>query len=268
MPAEATAMRNQDDAKNQSPSVAFNSAQVLYVWLAAFFVACLLIADIVGIKLFRIPLGFSFRVPGLEKPIDAIQHSCGMLTFPVTFLLTDLLNEYYGKRAARRVTYIGLTMALFVFVVINIAQYMPHWSESFNIEQEHFEAVFGSAKIMYIASVTAYLIGKLCDIWLFRWLKKFTRGRMLWLRATGSTVISQTLDSFVVTYLAFSLGRRLFPVAGQPPADGWQVVQFAMTGYLLKFVLAIAITPLIYAGRGFIHRWFGLLPLPPDDPRV
>jgi uncharacterized integral membrane protein (TIGR00697 family) len=159
-------------------------------------------------------------------------------------------------------------MALFVFVVLNIAQYMPHWNESFNIAPEHFHAVFGSAKIMYIASVTAYLVGQLCDIWVFHALKKITRGRLLWLRATGSTVISQTLDSFLVTYLAFSLGRQLFPTPGQLPADAWQVVQFAMTGYLLKFVIAIAITPLIYAGRGAIHRWFGLEPLPADDPRV
>ncbi len=261
-------MANPIETKNQPPSVAFNSAQTLYVWLAAFSVACLLIADIVGIKLFRIPLGFTFRIPGLDEPINAVVHSCGMLTFPVTFLLTDLINEYYGKRAARRVTYISLVMALFVFVVMNIAQYMPYLPESFNISQDHFDAVFGSAKIMYIASITAYLVGQLCDIWVFHLLKKVTRGRLLWLRATGSTVISQTLDSFVVSYIAFSLGRRLFPVPGVPPADGWQVVQFAMTGYLLKFVLAIAITPLIYAGRGIIHRWFGLLPLAPDDPRV
>lgn len=252
----------------QPLSVSSNTAQTLYVWLTAFFVASLLIADIVGIKLFRIPLGFSFRIPGLDQPIDAIQHSCGMLTFPVTFVLTDLLNEYYGKRAARRVTYIGLVMAVYVFVVINIAQWMPHWAESFNIGAEHFTAVFGSAKIMYVASVTAYLVGQLSDIWVFHVLKRLTRGRMLWLRATGSTLISQTLDSFVVTYLAFSLGRRLFPIPGSPPADGWQVVQFAMTGYLLKFVIAIGITPLIYAGRGLIHRCFGLTPLPPDDPRV
>ncbi len=256
------------DEKNQSPSVAFNSAQVLYVWLTAFFVASLLIADIVGIKLFRIPLGFSFYVPFLDKTFSAVEHTCGMLTFPVTFLLTDLLNEYYGKRAARRVTYIGLVMALFVFVVINIAQYMPYLPASFNVNPEHFDAVFGSAKIMYIASVTAYLVGQLCDIWVFHLLKKLTRGRLLWLRATGSTVISQTLDSFVVSYLAFGLGRRLFGDPSVPAAGFWEIVQIAMTGYLLKFVIAIAITPLIYAGRGFIHRWFGLLPLPPDDPRV
>ena len=202
-------MARPNDAENLPQSI--HSAQALYTWLASFFVACLLIADVIGIKLFRIPLGTSFRLPGLAQPIDAIQHSCGMLTFPVTFLLTDLLNEYYGKRAARRVTYIGLVMALFVFGVINLAQTMPYLPATYNIAQEHFDAVFASAKIMYIASVSAYLVGQLADIWVFHWLKKLTRGRLLWLRATGSTVISQTLDSFVVSYIAFSFGRHCFP---------------------------------------------------------
>ena len=261
-------MPNANDANNTRQSVTFNTAQIVYVWLTAFFVASLLIADIVGIKLFHIPLGFSFYVPILDKSFNAVEHTCGMLTFPVTFLLTDLLNEYYGKQAARRVTYIGLVMALYVFVVINIAQYMPYLSAPFNVTPEHFDAVFGSAKIMYIASVSAYLVGQLCDIWIFHLIKKWTGGRMLWLRATGSTVVSQTLDSFVVSYLAFGLGRRLLADPNMPAASFSEIIQIALTGYLLKFVIAIAITPLIYAGRGLIHRWFGLVPLSPDDPRV
>lgn len=246
----------------------FNTQQKVYVWLAAFFVSCLLIADVIGIKLFRIPLGFSFPWPFSDKPIDAIEHTCGMLTFPVTFLLTDLLNEYYGQRGARRVTYIGLVMAIFVFIVINIAQYMPYLEADYNVKQEHFDAIFGSAKLMYIASVTAYLVGQLCDIWIFHALKKLTRGKMLWLRATGSTVISQMLDSFVVTYLAFSLGRKIVGDPNAPPAPFADVMGIAVTGYLLKFTLAIGITPLLYLGRGVLHKCFGLVPLPPDDARV
>lgn len=254
------------DATRRSP--AMDSAHVLYVWLAGLSVASLLIADVIGIKLFRISLGFEIWLPWSDEPITAIQHSCGMLTFPITFLLTDLLNEYYGKKAARRVTYIGMVMALFAFGVINLAQAMPYLNEPFNIKREHFDAVFASAKIMYIASVTAYLVGQLADIWVFHLLKKLTRGRLLWLRATGSTVISQTLDSFVVSYLAFSLGRELFPDPANPPAQGWKIVEIAMTGYFLKFVLAIVVTPLIYLGRGLVHQWFGLQPLPVDDPRT
>lgn len=259
-------MSKPDDVQRRSPVM--DSAHVLYVWLTGLSVASLLVADVIGIKLFRIPLGFSISLPWMAQPITAIEHSCGMLTFPITFLLTDLLNEYYGKKAARRVTYISMAMALFAFGVINLAQAMPFLDAPFNIAPEHFDAVFGSAKIMYIASVSAYLIGQLADIWVFHLLKKVTRGRLLWLRATGSTVISQTLDSFVVSYLAFSLGRQLIKDPANPPAAGWDVVQIAMTGYLLKFVLAIVVTPLIYLGRNFVHRWFGLEPLSSEDPRA
>lgn len=238
------------------PPYAFSTQQKLYVWLTGFFVACLVIADIVGIKLFRIPLPFPIL------GYTAIEHTCGMLTFPVTFLLTDLINEYYGKKGARRVTYIGFAMAIFVFIVINIAQAMPYLEADYNVKRESFDAIFGSAKIMYVASLAAYLIGQFADIWIFSSLKKLTGGKLLWLRATGSTVISQFLDSFVVSYLAFSLGRRVFPTAGSVPAPFDEVLNIAVTGYTLKFVLAIAITPLIYAGHALMHRYFGLSPVP------
>lgn len=229
-------------------------AQSLYVWLTAFFVACLLIADIVGIKLFHIPL--PFKIWGY----DAIEHTCGMITFPVTFLLTDLINEYYGAKGARRVTYIGFAMLAFVFLIMNIAQAMPYLDAPFNIDQKSFDAVFGSAKLMYVASMTAYLVGQLADIAVFRTLKRTTGGRLLWLLATGSTVVSQMLDSFVVSYLAFGLGKTL---TGQVGASLPEVLKIAATGYTLKFIIAIAITPLIYLGRGALHRWFGLTPAPP-----
>ncbi|MBI1904488.1 MAG: queuosine precursor transporter [Planctomycetia bacterium] len=247
----------------------FTIQHKLYVWLCAFFVACLIIADIVGIKLFRIPLGFSFWNPFGKDPIDAIEHTCGMLTFPVTFLLTDLLNEYYGKRAARRVTYIGLVMALFVFGVMNLSVAMPRLPKEYNVDEKAFEAVLGSAQTMYLASITAYLVGQLSDIWIFHALKRLTRGRFVWLRATGSTVVSQLIDSFIVSYLAFSLGRQILGGPDTPPpAPFIDVLKIAATGYMLKFVVAIAITPCIYAGHGILHRLFGLEPLPPDDPRV
>ncbi len=242
----------------------FSVAQRLYVWLACFFCACLLIADIVGIKLFRIPLPFSFRVPWADQPIDAIEHTCGMITFPVTFLLTDLVNEYYGKKGARRITWIALSMGLFVFVIMNIAQYLPYLNAPYNVKPESFDAVFGSAKGMYIASMVAFLAGQLSDISLFALFKRLTGGRMIWLRATGSTVVSQMIDSFFVSFVAFYLWRKVFPDPATPAAPFEDVLKIAATGYMLKFVVAVAITPLIYAGHGMIHRWVGLTPLPAE----
>lgn len=245
-----------------SPHYHFSKQQKVYIWLTAFFVACLLIGDIIGNKLFRFPLGFTIPMPWIGD-ITAIQHSCGMLTFPVTFLLTDLINEYYGKKGARRVTWIGLTMGVFVFIVINIALAMPHWDAPFNVPKEAFDTIFGSAKIMYVASLCAYIAGQLADIAIFGVLKRLTKGKAIWLRATGSTVISQMFDSFVVTYIAFGLGRTLFPDPSNPAPMGFaEILRTAATGYTLKFVIAIAITPLIYAGHGIMKRWFGLTPMP------
>jgi queuosine precursor transporter len=235
----------------------FSVQQRLYLWLAGFFVASLLISDVIGIKLFRIPVGARY-----------LDHSCGMLTFPVTFLLTDLINEYYGKKAARRVTWIGLAMGIYAFLVINIALAMPYLPKPYNVAPEHFEAVFAASRLMFVASLAAYLAGQLSDIWTFHLLKRFTRGRLLWLRATGSTVISQMIDSFVVSYIAFGLSRQLLPSPGSPPAPFGEILQIAATGYMLKFFIAIAVTPLIYLGHGLMHRFFNLQPLPAEDPRA
>ena len=170
-----------------------------------------------------------------------------MLTFPITFLLGDVINEYYGATATKNTVYLGLVMSILVFIIVNIAQALPYLDKAFNVTPEAFNMIFGSAKLMYIASIVAYLVGQLLDIWLFGIIKRVTRGRCvcivclyvcicnvyvyfillliyfdpiiysysiciftryiygryLWLRATGSTVLSQMMDSFVVSYIAF-----------------------------------------------------------------
>lgn len=243
----------------------FTRAQALYVWLAATCVTCLLIADIVGIRLFRYEWGYDLLgIPGFT----GFQHTCGMLTFPVTFLITDLLTEYYGRKAARRVTYIGCAMAFLTLGVMQVSQAMPRWEVPFNVKEESFVAVLGSSQMMYIASVTAYFVGQMCDIVFFAWIKKMTGGRFIWLRATGSTVLSQMIDSFIVTWIAFKLGRELFPSPNGPTPMTWvEVFKTGATGYTLKFLLALAVTPLIYLGHGLMESSFGLRPLPPEQQR-
>ncbi len=242
-----------------------NRQSLVYTWLCAFSATCLVIADIIGIRLFSFKLPFSFSWPWDQATtINSIDHTCGLLVFPITFLLTDLLNEYFGKRAARRAVIVSFVMALFVFGVINAVQAMPRLDASYNVSEESFSTVFGSAKIMYMASLMAYLIGNICDIAMFAWIKRMTGGRLVWLRATGSTVFSQIIDSFVVCALAFKLGREWFPTPGLEPVTWMMVIKLGMTSYMLKFVIAISLTPLIYAGRSFIKRVWGLHPLPPE----
>lgn len=244
-----------------SPPIALSRAQLIYLWLAVLFVSSLLVADVLGVKLFRIPFGGSFQVPWQSDPIDAIQHTCGMLTFPITFLITDLINEFYGKRAARRIVWIGFAAGGFVFLIINVALAMPHWQVPFNISAQSFDDVFSSSRVMYIASLSAYLVGSFSDIAIFTWLKRITNGKRIWLRATGSTVVSQAIDSFIVTWLAFSVSRSV--LGGDIPAMPMgEVFKTAATGYLLKFVIALALTPVIYLGRWVMRTRFGLVPLP------
>jgi queuosine precursor transporter len=237
----------------------FSKSQLLYVWLAAFSVTCLLVADLVGVKLFQFNLPF----PILGK--TTIEHTCGMLTFPITFLITDWLNDYFGKAAARRVVLISFSMGMFAFIIMRLASAMPAWDVPFNIQESAFQAVFSNASIMFVASLCAYLVASFADIYLFKLLKRATGGSKIWLRATGSTVISQLIDSFIVTYLAFSLGRLLFPQEGGPaPMPMSQVLATAATGYTLKFIIAVCLTPVLYAGHSFIHKATGLKPLKPE----
>ncbi|MGH7133024.1 MAG: queuosine precursor transporter [Phycisphaerales bacterium] len=230
---------------------AMTNAQWVYLVLSAIFISSLLIADIIGVRLFKLNI-FGWNV----------EHTCGMLTFPVTFLLTDLVNEYFGQKAARRLVWLGLAMGMFVFIVVNVSLAMPHLDKPYNVSEDAYGSIFANSRIMYIASLSAYLVGSFSDILIFAWIKRLTGGKMVWLRATGSTIISQVIDSFVVTWLAFSVGRHLFPSAGAEPMTMPDVLRTAATGYTLKFVLAIGITPLIYLGRYIIRTRYGLVPLP------
>ena len=233
---------------------------LVYTVLACASVMCLLIADIVGIKLFQFQLPFSI----FGK--TTIEHTCGMLTFPITFLITDWVNDYYGKKAARRIVLISFAMAMGAFGVMQTARAMPHWDVPFNVSAGAFDAVFNSASVMYIASLCAYIVGSFADIFLFGLFKRLTKGKHMWVRATGSTIFSQMIDSFVVTWLAFRVSRQLFPQADGPAAMGMgEVLSTAATGYTLKFLIAVGITPLLYLGSGLIARVTGLRPLPPGS---
>ncbi len=238
------------------PPYAMNMQQRLYLWLCGIFITSLIIADITGSKFFHFG---TLRLLGKEIPIE---HSVGMFAFPITFLLTDLLNEYYGKKGARRATWLALTMAAFSFALIYIARSAPEAPPGRTfIAEESFDAVFAMSQRLYIASLTAFLLGQMCDIFVFSALKVLTRGRLLWLRATGSTLISQAIDSLTVSFV---LGFATTLADGSKATISF-ILETAAKGYTLKFAIAIAITPLIYIGHGVLHRVFGLSPMPPEE---
>lgn len=236
-----------------SPS-AFDTPTRVYIWLTGLFVTCLLLANILGVKLFSFPL--DWPLVGSFK----VEHTVGMLTFPITFLLTDLLNEYYGKAAARRVTYVGFAMGLLAFVLIYIARKVPILTGiPGTATPEAFENIFGAAALMYLASMIAFLLGSLLDIFIFGAFKRLTGDRLVWFRATGSTVISQLFDSFVVTFVFF---QALPVITGGTPTDFGFVLRTAATGYILKFIISVLLTPAIYLGRWIMREWLGLVAVP------
>ena len=200
--------------------------QLLYLWLAGIFVAALIVADLIGGRFFR---------------VGSVDLSVGLLAFPLTFVLTDVVNEFYGTSGARRLTYLGLGASVFVFIIISVALAVP--PSPIGVPNETFRSVIGVSRRLFVASLAAYLIGQLADITVFGAFRRLTRHRLLWLRATGSTVISQIIDTTVVT---FGL------MVGQQPTG--TIVRVVIHSYLIKLVFAVGLTPLIYAIHAVVLR--------------
>jgi len=218
--------------------------QKLFVIGTAIFVTALVVAEATASKFFTaFELPFTLTILGQE--FNQVVMTAGVIAFPITFIVTDVLNEYYGKTGIRFVTYIGLVMVIFEYGLIQMAMQVPT-AEISPVPDAAFNTVFGSTGRVIVGSLTAYVIGPLADISLFHWLRRLTQGRHLWLRATGSTFGSQFIDTFVVLSVAF-VGRLSFQ----------EIVAITLFNYLYKFIIAIVITPLIYGAHGLMDRYLG-----------
>ncbi|AKF84022.1 hypothetical protein SAMN05443572_104648 [Myxococcus fulvus] len=216
----------------------------LFVVLAAVFVTALVVGDLIAVKLFEVHLGSVVAVM-----------SIGILPFPVTFLLTDILNEFYGKKTARFVTWVGFFMAIFAFAVIAIAVQVPiapltRAPDYKGTVESAFNNVFDGSQRILVASMAAYLVGQLTDIALFNLLKRVTKNRLLWLRATGSTLVSQLIDTVVMQFVAWT---------GVLPTK--VIVGIVLSSYVVKVLVAVGLTPFIYLGHSLVERKLGIKPL-------
>ncbi len=203
--------------------------QRFFVWLTALFVAALVTGDFVGGK-FWVLFGHNL--------------SAGIIPFPLTFVLTDIVNEFYGTEGARRLTFVGLGAAAFVWGIITLSLHLPTSPES-PIPDAVFRGAFGTSARLYVASLTAYLIGQMLDISIFLILRKMTGHRLLWLRSTGSTVLSQMVDSLSVSFV--------FLVGSHPMGF---IIGNAVNNYVGKLIMAVLLTPLIYLGHAILRRHF------------
>jgi hypothetical protein len=224
----------------------------LFLVLAGIFITCLLVGDIIGGKLVEANLfGFQFT------------STVGMVPFPVTFLLTDVLNEFYGQRAARFITLVGFGLAVLSFTIIYVAALIPFagmtraadWS---GVTEATFNNVFLGSLRMIIASMCAYLVSQFSDIAVFQLLKRLTSNKLLWLRATGSTAVSQLIDTVVITFVAWS---------GMMSTG--KILNIIYSAYGLKLMIAVGLTPLIYLCHALVERGLGIQPIligeAPDD---
>ena len=209
--------------------------QRLFVILNVLFVAFLLLAEFTGSKLFQFG-GFTMTL--------------GVIPFPMTFILTDILNEFWGRKGIRFTTLLGMIALAAVYLVILLDLQIPAMEGS-PVSDQAFQAVFANSGAIILGSVVAYLIGQLIDIQIFHFLRRRTKNRHIWLRATGSTIVSQLLDSFIVIYIAFGsgIGSVTFPAE--------KVISISATNFVYKLLVAIAITPLIYLGHHWIERYLG-----------
>lgn len=229
----------------------------LFVGFACFFVANALVAESIGMKLFSMeallglhPVNFTlFHQSGL-----AFTLTCGVLLWPFEFVITDIINEYYGPRAVKRISITAVILISYAFLMYFLAIDLPPakvWLDSSGQQgvaniQQSFHAIFGQNMRIIIGSIVAFLVSQVVDVTVFQKIKRATGSKHLWLRATGSTLVSQLVDSYVVLFIAFT---GLF---------SWQLIlAIGIMNYLYKFTVAIILTPLIYYIEKRIEKYVG-----------
>jgi queuosine precursor transporter len=231
----------------------------LFVLLSGIFLTNAIIAEMIGVKIFsgEATLGLSpahLNILGTQVDFNL---TAGAVIWPVVFVTSDLINEYFGKPGVKRISYLTAGLIAYAFLVIFLTMKLPPaqwWLDAYSKDADGnyfnmdfaFNRIFGQGQRIIIGSLSAFLLGQLVDVFVFHQMRKVTGNKMLWLRATGSTIVSQFVDSFVVLYIAF---------AGT--FTNQQIIAIGLTNYIYKFLMAIALTPFIYFGHYFIDRYLG-----------
>jgi queuosine precursor transporter len=230
----------------------------LFLIITAFFVANALIAECIGGKIFSLEKLFGFSPSSftlLGESGLSISLTCGVLLWPLEFIMTDIVNEYYGPKAVRRISYIAVALIAYGFLMFYMAMNVPAADFWFGTGGKGvpdmslaFNAVFGQGMWIIVGSIVAFLVAQIVDVTIFHKIKKVTGEKKVWLRATGSTLVSQLVDSFIVLFIAFYIGKD------------WtiqKVLAICMVNYAYKCVVAIVLTPLIYLLENKINHYLG-----------
>lgn len=232
----------------------------LFILLTSFFVANALIAECIGTKLFSLELLF-----GMEpEPFSLLGENgltytltAGVLLWPLEFVMTDIVNEYFGAKAVRRISYVAVGLISYAFIMFYMAIAVPA-EQSFWVGSQKeagipdmqvaFSSIFGQGMWIIVGSLIAFLVAQILDVWIFHKIKKVTGQKKVWLRATGSTLVSQFIDSFIVLFIAFHIGRD------------WsmqRVLAIGLVNYSYKAMMALLLTPVIYLVENRIDSYLG-----------
>ncbi|MFA5245801.1 MAG: queuosine precursor transporter [Pedobacter sp.] len=233
----------------------------LFLVLGAFLIANAILAEFIGVKIFTVEgsLGLEkFDINMFGVPNLSFNMSAGVVTWPIIFIMTDIINEYFGLKQVRFLSVLAAILISYAFLVVGFAIGLvpsDFWvnqkidGETVNMNLA-FKGVFGQGMWIIVGSIIAFLIGQMVDVFLFHRIKKSTGERLLWLRATGSTLASQFIDSFVVIFIAFYINPQY--------SWSWQMVAaIGLVNYTYKFVVAILMTPLLYFVHDIIDRYLG-----------
>ena len=208
-----------------------NRKDFVFVILAGIFITNAVTAELIGGKLIQ---------------IGPFVMSIGILPWPIVFLTTDLINEYFGEKGVKKLSIITACLIAYAFVILLVAIGIPAAKGISPVSDEQFQAVFGQSMWIIVGSIIAFMVSQLIDVTVFWFFKNKTGNQKIWLRTTGSTIISQLFDSFIVLGIAFWLpGKINFDT----------FISSALTGYTFKLIIAIVLTPLIYFGHYTIKKY-------------
>lgn len=233
----------------------------LLLVLGSFFVANAILSEFIGVKIFTVEgtLGIKqFDINLLGVPNLSFNMSAGVLTWPLIFIMTDIINEYFGVKQVRFLSILTAVLIAYAFIIVGSAMHLT--PSGFWVNQEingqplnmnnAFAGIFGQGMWIIVGSIIAFLVGQIADVLIFHRIKRITGDKALWLRATGSTLVSQCIDSFVVIYIAFYLNPQYH--------WSWQMVAaIGLVNYTYKFIVAILMTPILYLVHGIIDGYLG-----------
>lgn len=239
----------------------------LFIFLGGFFIANAFIAEVIGVKIFSLEntIGISpCKIPLFGNEFS-FNLTAGVLLWPVVFIMTDIINEYYGEKGVRFLSYLTVALLAYAFVMyylaINLvpAEWWPGSKSAQGVPdmQSAYAQIFGQGISIILGSLVAFLIGQVVDVVVFHRIKKWSGEKYIWLRSTGSTIISQLIDSFVVLFIAFYLYPKYISESNGKAWPFALVMSICIGNYIYKFIMAVLLTPVIYIVHNFIDKYLG-----------